>query len=59
MVVGREPTLPVYLYSQLRMTARLPRVIAMATLIMAITLTTFFLLVWLRRFVLVPSRNKA
>jgi hypothetical protein len=41
------------------MTARLPRVIAMATLIMAITLTTFFLLVWLRRFVLVPSRNKA
>jgi len=58
MVVGREPTLPVYLYSQLRMTARLPRVIAMATLIMAITLTIFFLLVWLRRFVLVPSRNK-
>jgi len=51
MVVGREPTLPVYLYSQLRMSARLPRVIAMAGLIMAITLTIFFALVWLRRLV--------
>ncbi|MGH7538290.1 MAG: ABC transporter permease [Gemmatimonadales bacterium] len=51
MLAGREPTLPVYLYSQLRMTARLPRVIAMAALIMAITLTIFFMLVWLRRLV--------
>jgi len=54
MVVGREPTLPVYLYSQLRMTARLPRVIAMATLIMAITLAIFFTLLWLHRLMARP-----
>ena len=51
LVVGREPTLPVYLYSQLRMTARLPLVIAMAALVMAGTLSIFFTLVWLRRVV--------
>jgi spermidine/putrescine transport system permease protein len=49
LVAGREPTLPVYLYSQLRMTARLPLVIAMAAFVMTVTLTIFFILVWLRR----------
>lgn len=51
LLTGREPTLPVYLYSQLRMTARLPLVIAMAALIMTGTLLIFFTLVWLRRIV--------
>jgi spermidine/putrescine transport system permease protein len=51
MVVGREPTLPVYLYSQLRMTARLPLVVAMAAVVMVGTLSVFFTLVWLRRLV--------
>ena len=49
LVAGREPTLPVYLYSQLRMTARLPLVVAMAALVMVGTLSIFFALVWLRR----------
>ena len=49
LVVGREPTLPVYLYSQLRMTVRLPLVVAMAALVMVGTLSIFVALVWLRR----------
>ena len=49
LLTGREPTLPVYLYSQLRMTARFPLVIGMAALVMVGTLSIFFLLVWLRR----------
>ena len=49
LLVGREPTLPVYLYSQLRMTARLPLVVAMAALVMTATLSVFLALVWLRR----------
>lgn len=49
LLAGREPTLPVYLYSQLRMTPRLPLVIAMAALVMGGTLTIFFILVALRR----------
>jgi spermidine/putrescine transport system permease protein len=57
LLVGREPTLPVYLYSQLRMTPRLPLVIAMAALIMAGTVSVFFLLVGLRRAVFgAPAR---
>ena len=51
LLAGAEPTLPVYLYSQLRMSARLPLVIAMAGLVMVLTLSIFFTLVWLRRFV--------
>jgi spermidine/putrescine transport system permease protein len=49
LLVGREPTLPVYLYSQLRMTARLPLAVAMAALVMVGTLSLFLALVWLRR----------
>ena len=51
LLAGAQPTLPVYLYSQLRMSARLPLVIAMAGLVMVLTLSIFFTLVWLRRFV--------
>ena len=49
MVAGREPTLPIYLYSQLRMTSRLPLVIAMAGFVMTVTLSIFFVVLWLRR----------
>lgn len=48
-LTANEPTLPVYLYSQLRMTPRLPLVIAMSALIMLGTLSIFFTLVWLYR----------
>ncbi len=51
LLAGAQPTLPVYLYSQLRMSARLPLVIAMAGLVMTLTLSIFFTLVWLRRIV--------
>jgi spermidine/putrescine transport system permease protein len=51
LLADREPTLPVYLYSQLRMTSRLPLVIAMSALIMLATLSIFFTIVWLYRIV--------
>jgi spermidine/putrescine transport system permease protein len=58
LLAGAEPTLPVYLYSQLRMSARLPLVIAMAGLVMVLTLSIFFTLVWLRRLVFrLPART--
>lgn len=49
LLSGAEPTLPVYLYSQLRMSARFPLVIAMAGLVIVLTLSIFFTLVWLAR----------
>jgi spermidine/putrescine transport system permease protein len=59
LLAGAEPTLPVYLYSQLRMSARLPLVIAMAALVMTLTLSIFFTLVWLRRIVVTGPAVRA
>jgi spermidine/putrescine transport system permease protein len=41
-LAGNQPTFPVYLYSQLRFTTRLPVMIAMAVLLMMCTLTAVF-----------------
>ena len=60
LLTEAEPTLPVYLYSQLRMTSRLPLVIAMSALIMTGTLSVFFTLVLIYRRVVAqpePSRK--
>lgn len=58
LLTEREPTLPVYLYSQLRMSPRLPLVIAMSALIMLGTLSIFFTLVLLYRVFFAQSKRE-
>lgn len=48
-LVGTDVTLPVYMYSQLRFPSRLPIVIAMAAIIMTITMAVMIFSEWLRR----------
>jgi spermidine/putrescine transport system permease protein len=48
-LVGTEPTLPVYLYSQLRFPTRLPLVVSMAGILMTISMIMILLSEWLRR----------
>ena len=48
-LVGTEPTLPVYLYSQLRFPTRLPLVIALSAVLMVGSMIIIFLAEWLRR----------
>jgi spermidine/putrescine transport system permease protein len=48
-LVGTQPTLPVYLYSQLRFPTRLPLVVAMAAILMTISMIVVFFSEWLRR----------
>ena len=48
-LVGTEPTLPVYLYSQLRFPTRLPLVVALSALLMIGSMVIIFLSEWLRR----------
>ncbi len=48
-LVGTDATLPVYLYSQLRFPTRLPMVVALAAILMTITMAVMLLSEWLRR----------
>jgi len=48
-LVGTQPTLPVYLYSQLRFPTRLPLVVALSALLMVATMASIVLAEWLRR----------
>ena len=48
-LVGTQPTLPVYLYSQLRFPSRLPLVVSMAAILMAGSMILVLLSEWLRR----------
>jgi spermidine/putrescine transport system permease protein len=48
-LVGVEPTLPIYLYSQLRFPARLPVVVAMASVIIVTSFLIILFSDWLRR----------
>ncbi|MFT4039383.1 MAG: ABC transporter permease [Thermomicrobiales bacterium] len=50
-LAGAEPTLPVFIYGQLRFASRFPMLIAMAVLVMAGTLTLAFLADRLRKWV--------
>jgi spermidine/putrescine transport system permease protein len=48
-LVGTDATLPVYMYSQLRFPTRLPIVIALAAIIMTVTMAVMIFSEWLRR----------
>jgi spermidine/putrescine transport system permease protein len=48
-LVGTDTTLPVYLYSQLRFPTRLPMVVALAAILMTITMAVMLFSEWLRR----------
>ncbi len=48
-LVGTQPTLPVYLYSQLRFPTRLPLVVSMAAILMVASMVIILLSEWLRR----------
>lgn len=48
-LVGTEPTLPVYLYSQLRFPTRLPLVVALSAILMVGSIVIIILSEWLRR----------
>jgi spermidine/putrescine transport system permease protein len=56
-LVGTDATLPVYLYSQLRFPTRLPMVVALAAMLMTITMTAMVLSEWLRRAGQTPARK--
>jgi spermidine/putrescine transport system permease protein len=48
-LVGTQPTLPVYLYSQLRFPTRLPLVVALSALLIVVSMLIMFFAEWLRR----------
>ena len=48
-LIGPEPTLPIYLYSQLRFPRRLPLVVAVASLIVVGSILMILLVEWLRQ----------
>jgi len=48
-LVGTQPTLPVYLYSQLRFPNRLPLVVTLAAILMVVSMVVMFLAEWMRR----------
>jgi len=56
-LVGTQPTLPVYLYSQLRFPTRLPLVVSMAAILMAGSMILILLSEWLRRLGQTPQRR--
>lgn len=47
-VVGTHPTLPIYLYSQLRFPRRLPHVVTLAAILMTVSVVVLMLAEWLR-----------
>jgi spermidine/putrescine transport system permease protein len=56
-VVGTKATLPIYMYSQLRITQRVPLIIAISSLIMVISISVLFLSERLRRVGQKPSKK--
>ncbi len=48
-LIGREPTLPVYLYGQLRFANRFPQVVALAVIVMFVSLNLVVFAEWLQR----------
>ncbi len=56
-LVGTDTTLPVYLYSQLRFPTRLPMVVALAAILMTVTMAVMLFTEWLRRAGQTPTRN--
>jgi len=56
-LIGRRPTLPVYLLSQLRFANRLPQVISLTILVMLASLSLVLLAQWLQRRGSTSTRN--
>ena len=56
-LIGRRPTLPVYLLSQLRFANRLPQVVSIYVLVMLASLSLVLLAQWLQRRGTVSSRD--
>jgi len=48
-LAGTEPTLPIYIWNQLRFPERLPAVLALSTIIIAISFAMVFVSLWLAR----------
>lgn len=57
-LVGTQPTLPVYLYSQLRFPTRLPLVVALAAILMVGSMAIVLLAEWLRRVGATPAQKE-
>jgi spermidine/putrescine transport system permease protein len=57
-LVGTQPTLPVYLYSQLRFPTRLPLVVSMAAILMTASMAIVLISEWLRRVGQTPQPKK-
>jgi spermidine/putrescine transport system permease protein len=57
-LVGTQPTLPVYLYSQLRFPTRLPLVVSMAAILMSASMAIVLFSEWLRRVGQTPQPKK-
>lgn len=49
LLAGTEPTLPIYIYSQLRFPARLPPVLSLGSIIMLVSFVVVFFSLWLQR----------
>jgi spermidine/putrescine transport system permease protein len=56
-LIGRRPTLPVYLLSQLRFANRLPQVVAIYVLVMLVSLGLVLLAQWLQRKGTIPAQD--
>jgi len=48
-LIGREPTLPVYIFGQLRFANRFPQVVALAVLVMIVSISLVLVAEWLQR----------
>ena len=48
-LIGRSPTLPVFLFGQLRFANRFPQVVALAIVVMVVSLTLVLIAEWLQR----------
>jgi spermidine/putrescine transport system permease protein len=49
LIIGTEPTLPVYIYSQLRFPKSIPRVVTLAAVLMLLSVIILLIAEWLRR----------
>ena len=50
MLAGTDPTLPIFMYSQLRFPARLPPVVALGSIIIFVSFVVLCFSLWLRRY---------
>ena len=50
MLTGTDPTLPIFMYSQLRFPARLPPVVALGSVIIFVSFVVLCFSLWLRRY---------